>query len=276
MGAARMKKLQKAFKVALKKAKKNPALKKEVEQLKKAGKFQEATAKEQEAEYQLKKAKTAKAAVLNDLNAEVKKTEKIAEKANVQQEEEARNTAKANEKQAAVKQDTKRLIEQAKEGDVSSREDDQQGKLEEAVTKAEKLQAALPMLEQLSNEQKTIREELGTRMKKTIALLHEELNRANSSPSNVNKKKVEDARKKAKEANEKYTAAPEPLTVMQTMSKAEIAAMAQQEAIKRLVQATIKEQEVEMNSSQAIKHWDRQSEMIIAKKEQAEDDIEAA
>jgi hypothetical protein len=185
--AARMKKLQKAFKVALKKAKKNPALKKEVEQLKKAGKFQEATAKEQEAEYQLKKAKTAKAAVLNDLNAEVKKTEKIAEKANVQQEEEARNTAKANEKQAAVKQDTKRLIEQAKEGDVSSREDDQQGKLEEAVTKAEKLQAALPMLEQLSAEQKTIREELGTRMKKTIALLHEELHRANSSPSNVNK-----------------------------------------------------------------------------------------
>jgi len=82
--AARMKKLQKAFKVALKKAKKNPALKKEVEQLKKAGKFQEATAKEQEAEYQLKKAKTAKAAVLNDLNAEVKKTEKIAEKANAQ------------------------------------------------------------------------------------------------------------------------------------------------------------------------------------------------
>merc|ERR1711990_660347 len=147
----------------------------------------EATAKEQEAEYQLKKAKTAKAAVLNDLNAEVKKTEKIAEKANVQQEEEARNSAKANEKQAAVKQDTKRLVEQAKEGDVSSREGDQQEKLEEAVTKAEKLQAALPMLEQLSNEQKTIREELGTRMKKTIALLHEELNRANSSPSNVNK-----------------------------------------------------------------------------------------
>merc|ERR1712072_991726 len=102
--AARMKKLQKAFKVALKKAKKNPALKKEVKQLKKAGKFQEATAKEQEAEYQLKKAKTAKAAVLKDLNAEVKKTEKIAEKANVQQEEEARNSAKANEKQAAVKQ----------------------------------------------------------------------------------------------------------------------------------------------------------------------------
>merc|ERR1712072_296483 len=89
-------------------------------------------------------------------------------------------------------------------------------------------------------------------------------------------KKVEDARKKAKEANEKYTAVPEPLTVIQTMSKAEIAAMAQQEAIKRLVQATIKEQEVEMNSSQAIKHWDRQSEMIIAKNEQAEDDIEAA
>merc|ERR1712167_549421 len=65
---------------------------------------------------------------------------------------------KAKEKQAAVKQDTKRLVEQAKEGDISSREGDQQEKLEEAVTKAEKLQAALPMLEQLSNEQKTIRE----------------------------------------------------------------------------------------------------------------------
>ena len=69
---------------------------------------------------------------------------------------------------------------------------------------------------------------------------------------------------------------PEPLSVMQSISKAEIAAKAQQEAIKRLVQSTIKEQEIERNSSQQIKQMDRQSEMIIAKKEQAQEDIEAA
>ena len=69
---------------------------------------------------------------------------------------------------------------------------------------------------------------------------------------------------------------PEPLTVMQSISKAEIAAKAQQEAIKRLVQSTIKEQEIERNSSQQIKQMDRQSEMIIAQKERAQEDIEAA
>ena len=50
---------------------------------------------------------------------------------------------------------------------------------------------------------------------------------------------------------------PEPLTVMQSISKAEIAAKAQQEAIKRLVQSTIKEQEIERNSAEVLgrKEW---------------------
>merc|ERR1711988_14480 len=89
-------------------------------------------------------------------------------------------------------------------------------------------------------------------------------------------KEVEELKKKAEEANKAFSAAPEPLTAAQTISKAEIAAMAQQESMKKLLQATIREQAIERNNTAAMKEMDKQSEMIIAKKEKYQEDIDAA
>merc|ERR1712072_95858 len=149
-------------------------------------KKQELKEKERNAEELKKQGKAESKVALQNLNAEVKKTEKIAKKSADIEAEEQQASQQANAKQVAVREDTKSAVQEAKDGDVTSREEEQREKMEDAITKAEKFQASLPQLEQESSEHARLREEMDTKMKKIIARLHEELNRAKSSPATVN------------------------------------------------------------------------------------------
>ena len=144
--AARMKKLQKAYAAAVKKAKGKMTVDRQI--------------------------------ALDKMNEEVKRTEKIAKKAKEQENEEAAATSRANAKQQQVKEDTKRMVEDAKNSDISTREENERGRVEAAIEKAQALREKLPQLEDDSILQANIREKLMT----SINLLKQELSRPNISP----------------------------------------------------------------------------------------------
>ena len=102
-----MKKLQKAYAAAIKKAKGKMSVDRQI--------------------------------ALDKLNEEVKRTEKVSKKAKEQESEEAAATSRANTKQQQVQEETKRMVEEAKNSDVSTREEKERGRVEAAIEKAQSL-----------------------------------------------------------------------------------------------------------------------------------------
>merc|ERR1712167_380205 len=101
---------------------------------------------------------------LQKLNEEVKRTEKIQKKAKEREAEESKSSQKANSKQAQVQEETRRVIETSKDADVSGREDEQRNKLEDTIKRAQKFEAALPKISQSSAEQLTLRNRIYSRI----------------------------------------------------------------------------------------------------------------
>ena len=141
---------------------------------------------------------------LDKLNEEVKRTEKVSKKAKEQESEEAAATSRANAKQQQVQAENKRMVEDAKNSDISTREDKERGRVEAAIEKAQSLREKLPQLEDDSRQQASIREKLKT----TINLLKQELSRPNISPNTATKLEEDiESQNKALEIAQKETSA---------------------------------------------------------------------
>ena len=75
------------------------------------------------------------------------------------------------------------MVEEAKNSDISTREDKERGRVEAAIEKAQSLREKLPQLEDDSRLQASMREKIKT----TINLLKQELGRPNISPNAATK-----------------------------------------------------------------------------------------
>jgi hypothetical protein len=68
----------------------------------------------------------------------------------------------------------------------------------------------------------------------------------------------------------------EPKTMAESLSKVEIAAMASRDSIHRMIQSTLKEQEIQRNSTATVRDLDRKADMIAEQKDKAQSDYEDA
>ena len=68
----------------------------------------------------------------------------------------------------------------------------------------------------------------------------------------------------------------EPITIVESISKAELANQAHKDALKRLIHYTIREREIQQNYSKTSSYWDKMADEIARHKEKAQDDIAEA